>query len=125
MQIVNETRGTLLGRSVRLADTVWARLRGYLFRPPPRAGEGMLLTPCNAIHTWGMRFPLDVIHLDAGGRVLEVSKSLTPWKTSGRVVNGRYVLEVPVGTVEATGTAVGDICSWTRPTTASHRLKEI
>ena len=125
MQILNETRGTVLGRKVILADSPWARLRGFLLRPPPRAGEGILLTPCNAIHMWGMRFPLDVIYLDASGRVLRALQSLPPWATPGRVSNGRYVLEVPVGTIEATGTAAGDICSWTRASTPSLRLKEI
>lgn len=125
MQIKNETRGTVLGRNVELADNAWARLKGFLFRPPPQSGEGILLTPCNAIHMWGVRFPLDVVYLDAGGRVLKVLESLRPWAAPGRVSDGRYVLEVPVGTIEATGTTVGDICSWTRSSTPSLCLQEI
>ena len=125
MQILNETRGTLLGREVQLADSALARLRGFLLRPPPRAGEGILLTPCNAIHMWGMRYPLDVVYLDAAGQVLEILESLPPWAAPARVSGGRYVLEVPVGTIEKTGTSVGDICSWTRAKTPAHRLKEI
>ncbi len=125
MRIFNETRGTVLGRKVVVADSAWSRLKGFLLRPPPRSGEGILLTPCNAIHTWGMRFPLDVVYLDASGQVLKIVQNLPPWTTSGRVSKGRYVLEVPVGTIEATGTDVGDICSWTRTATPSLRLKEI
>ena len=125
MRIVNRTRGTLLGSKVALADTGWTRLRGFLLRPEPRAGEGILLTPCNAIHTWGMRFSLDVIFLDAAGRVLKVIESLPPRTTPGRVPGGRYVLELPTGTIRATGTAVGDACSWTRTSTPSLRLQEM
>jgi uncharacterized membrane protein (UPF0127 family) len=126
MQIMNRTRGTLLGVNVDLADSWWSRLRGFLMRPEPRAGEGILLTPCNAIHTWGMEYELDIIFLDASGRVLKVLEKVPPRTTPARVVGGRYVLEVPAGTIEATGTSVGDNCSWTRtPSHASLRLQEI
>ena len=125
MRIMNRTRGTVLGTRVNLADSWWLRLRGFLFRPEPRVGEGILLTPCNAIHTWGMTFALDVIFLDAGGQVLEVIEGLPPGTTPDRVPGGRYVLEVPVGTIKATGTSVGDHFSWMRATTPSLRLQEI
>lgn len=125
MHIANRTRGTVLGSNVRLADTGLGRLRGLLFRPEPRRGEGLLLTPCNAIHTWGMRFSLDVVFLDAAGRVLRVVEKLAPRTTSGRVPGGRYVLELPVGTIEATGTVVGDACAWTRTSNPSLRIQEI
>jgi uncharacterized membrane protein (UPF0127 family) len=125
MRIVNRTRATVLGSNVRLADTGLSRLRGFLLRSEPRAGEGLLLTPCNAIHTWGLRFPLDVVFLDAAGRVLRVIEWLPPRTVPGRVPGGRYVLELPAGTIEATGTAVGDACSWTRTSNPSLRIQEI
>ncbi len=122
---MNRTRGTVLGTRVSLADSWWLRLRGFLFRPEPRVGEGILLTPCNAVHTWGMTFPLDVIFLDARGKVLEILEELPPGTVPDRVRGGRYVLEVPVGTIKATGTAVGDDFSWKQATTPSLRLQEI
>jgi uncharacterized membrane protein (UPF0127 family) len=125
MRIMNRTRGTVLGTRVSLADGWMARLRGFLFRPEPRAGEGILLTPCNAIHTWGMTFSLDVIFLDASGKVLEVIEELEPGAAPERVPAARYVLEVPVGTIRATGTVVGDRFSWKQATTYSLRLQEI
>lgn len=122
---MNRTRGTLLGTEVRLADSWFGRLRGFLMRPEPRAGEGILLVPCDAIHTWGMTFDLDVIFLNGSGDVLAVEENLPPRKTCGRVHGARYVLEVPAGTIRATGTAVGDTCSWSRVTAPSSlRLQE-
>ena len=112
MRVINRTRRTLVGSRVLVADTWWSRLRGYLGRDEPRRGEGILLIPCNAVHTCGMRFPLDVIFLDGEGRILELAPGMRPWKTTKRISGARSVLEVPAGTVEETGTRVGDLLSW-------------
>lgn len=115
MRITNRTRNTLLGAKVTLASTWLSRLRGYIGRPEPRPGEGMLLVRCNAIHTFWMSFDLDVLFLDEKGRVLEVIESLRPWRRTRRVSGALYVLEVPPGTVEASGTQVGDELTWRDP----------
>ena len=113
VRIVNRTQGTLLASRIELADSWWGRFRGYLGRTRPRSGEGMLLVPCNAVHTYGMSFSLDVIFLDARGEVVKVLPDLKPWRKSDRVTSARYVLEVPKGTIEASGTVVGDRLTWT------------
>jgi uncharacterized membrane protein (UPF0127 family) len=115
VKITNRTRRTLLGSQVRMADSWLGRLRGFLGRPEPTRGEGILLLPCNAIHTFGMTFDLDVLFLDAEGKVLELRRSIPPWRIAGRVSGGRYVLEVPVGTIDASGTQVGDELTWHEP----------
>jgi uncharacterized membrane protein (UPF0127 family) len=112
MKIVNRTQGTLLGSRVLLADTWWQRFRGFLGRGAPGSGEGILLAPCNAIHTFGMTFPLDVVFLDAQGRVLDLRRSLRPWRTARGRSGTRYVLEVPTGTIDQTSTHIGDELSW-------------
>ena len=122
VRIVNRTRGTQLGERVILADTWWGRLRGFLGRSRPVDGEGILLSPCNSIHTWWMDFSLDVVFLGSDGTVLEVREDLAPWSHPIRVSGARHVLEVPPGTVRATGTVVGDTCAWSR--SESPRLQE-
>lgn len=112
MRIVNRTRGTLLGEHVTLADTWWGRFRGFLGRTPPIEGEGILLSPCASIHTWGMTFALDVVFLDSSGGVLAIREDVKPWSRPLRVAGAQHVLELPVGTVRGTGTAVGDACTW-------------
>lgn len=113
MRIVNLTRCTVLGTRVALADSWWSRLRGFLGRGVPQRGEGILLVPCNAIHTFGMTFGLDVIFLGADGGVLHMIPEMGPWRRSPRVPGCRYVLEVPPGTIQQTGTSVGDSFTWT------------
>ena len=98
-----------------MAANWWSRLRGYLGRSEPEPGEGILLVDCNGIHTFGMAFDLDVVFLDGKGRVLELFRSLSPWKKPPRVVGAAYVLEVPVGTIDKSGTEVGDELVWRDP----------
>jgi len=115
MRITNRTRNTLVGGRVTLASTWLGRLRGYIGRPEPGPGEGLLLFQCNAIRTYWISFDLDVIFLDDKRRVLEVIRSLRPWRRTKRNQGARYVLGVPVGTVDASGTQVGDELSWRNP----------
>jgi uncharacterized membrane protein (UPF0127 family) len=115
MKITNRTRRTLLGSRVKMADSWLGRLRGFLGRPEPQRGEGILLLPCNGIHTMGMTFNLDVLFLDGEGKVLDLRRSIPPWRITPRVRGGRYVLEVPVGTIDASGTEIGDELTWHEP----------
>ena len=61
MRIENRTRNTVLGSRVVLAATWWSRLRGFLGSHDPLPGEGILLIPCNGVHTYGMSFSIDVL----------------------------------------------------------------
>jgi uncharacterized membrane protein (UPF0127 family) len=112
MKILNRTQGTIVGSRITLADSWWGRFRGFLGRSEPLPGDGILLAPCDSIHTFGMRFPLDVIFLDADGRVLGLHPVLRPWRIARGKKGVRYVLEVPSGTIDATGTQLGDELSW-------------
>jgi len=124
MRIENRTRKSLVGSRVELASTLWGRLRGFIGRPEPIPGEGMLLWPCNAVHTFGMSFDLDVLFLDDSGRVLEMIQSVPPWKRTSRVPGARYALEGPTGMIESSQTEVGDLLTWwdPAPRTVSDRI---
>jgi uncharacterized protein len=112
IRVLNRTRGTVLGTSVRLADQLAARVRGFLFRPAPAAGEGILLSPCKAVHMFGVGFPLDVIFISEAGEVVATYRDLAPWRRSRLHGSALHALELPAGTIRATGTVVGDALSW-------------
>ena len=115
MRIENRTRNSVVGSRVELANSWWARFRGFLGRPEPIPGEGILLFPCNGVHTWGMSFDVDILFLDEQGKVLELIRSLRPWKWTPRVRGARYVLEVPKGVIDGSATRVGDMLMWWDP----------
>lgn len=112
VRVTNDTRGHSLGDRIAVADRWWRRLRGLLGRRELREGEGLLIDPCPAVHTYGMGFAIDVAMLDARGRVLAAYPALPPGRRTPWSREGRYALELPAGTLARTATAVGDQLSW-------------
>ena len=104
----NRTRGTNLAQDVRLADTPRARLVGLLTETTLEPGEGLWIYPTQAIHTFGLRFPIDVAFLDRSRRVKRVYHRLVPYRWTRFVWGAQSVLELPGGVLACTGTEVGD-----------------
>ena len=107
MVLVNVTRKTILSDRCHFANTVLKRMVGLLNRRKFVNGEGLLLDRCYGVHTFGMRFPIDVLFLDKDLRVIRAVKSLPPYRTSV-VRKAVYVAELPVGALEASHTEEGD-----------------
>jgi uncharacterized protein len=104
----NRTRGTTLASSVDLADTPKSRRVGLLRHESLESGEGLWIYPTQAIHTFGMRFPIDVAFLDRGLKVKRIYHHLAPFRLTTFVWGAQSVLELPVGALQNTGTTVGD-----------------
>ena len=119
----NLTRSTEVAGQLEVADGIWGRFMGLMGRPGLEPGTGLWLTG-NGIHMMFMRFPIDAVFVGApidgaadgpggtgggGRRVLSVHRDLRPWTGLVPLVRGASgVLELPVGSIERTGTAVGD-----------------
>ena len=109
----NARTGALLGSEVRVAARRWDRLRGLLGHAEPPPGEGLLIEPCNGIHTVGMRYPIDALFLDREGRVLRCAPRLAALRCIPWVRGARRVLELPAGTIAGTRTVTGDLVTIT------------
>ena len=81
---------------VQRAAGLWGRARGLLGRPAPAPGEALWITPCRQVHTLGMAYAIDVVHLDADARVLSV-QTLRPWRLGRFVWRAAGVLETRAG----------------------------
>jgi uncharacterized membrane protein (UPF0127 family) len=112
LRVMNTERNRELGTRIGLADSWLMRLRGMLARPAPVAGEGLLLTPCRSVHMYGMRFPLDIAFLDADRAIVAAYRSLAPGSRTHWHRNAVHALELPAGTLEGSGTVVGDVLVW-------------
>ena len=104
----------MLAADLESGDGFWAKFMGLMGRPSLADGAGLWLPDGNGIHMMFMRFPIDAVFLgkpDAAGsrRVVSVRERLPTWRGLDPLVRGAHgVLELPVGVIAATGTAVGD-----------------
>lgn len=109
MRVYNQTRKTWMVESGWTARTFLGRARGLLGYPSLKPGQGLVLIPCQSIHTFLMRFPIDVAFLDCSGRVVHLIPHLAPGRLVLPVPQAHAVVEMPAGTLAFTGTQVGDI----------------
>src|SRR2546423_5736727 len=108
VRIENVTRQQTLADRAEHAESFWSRFRGLLGRTGLEPGEGMVFEPCNSVHMIGMRFAIDVIHLDRSGQVVRIVPSLRPNRLGPLVWRSHVVVELPAGTAHATDTHEGD-----------------
>lgn len=108
LRVRNQTNGKILADRARQATSFLSRLVGLLGRRDLAMGEGLLIAPCGSIHTFFMRFSIDVLFLDSAGRILKACPSLPAWRTRGPYRGCRSVLELPAGVIAASGTQEGD-----------------
>jgi uncharacterized membrane protein (UPF0127 family) len=112
--IVAVNRGSVVCERSLVAETAWARLKGLLGRAQLARGEGLLLRPSASIHTWFMRFPIDVVFLDGDLRVIATVTGLRPWRVA-RQRGARAALELASGECERRGVAAGDALALVDP----------
>lgn len=93
------------------ADNVFERMRGLLGRPRIGPGQAMVLTRCGAIHTCGMRYPIDVLFLDRRWRIIDVKHQIHPWRMTQclRAVN---TVEIAAGEAHRISLQPGDKLTW-------------
>ncbi len=107
LKILNLTRNTVLADRADLADTSRKRRTGLLKHSSLEAGEGLWIAPCEAVHTVGMKFPIDVVFLDRKRRILKIRPSMVQWRLTA-CLRAHSVLELRAGTCEGTETKAGD-----------------
>jgi uncharacterized membrane protein (UPF0127 family) len=105
--IVRNAGGDVVCERCAVADRPHTRLRGLLGRRDLPQEEGLLIRPAPSIHTWFMRFPIDVVFMDADLRVLDVVPALKPWRMAARR-GARVVLELASGEAARRSVLPGD-----------------
>jgi uncharacterized membrane protein (UPF0127 family) len=106
MTVVNRRTGGVVLTELREARGPWQKFRGLMFTRSLGASRGMLFRPARGIHTHFMRFAIDLIYLDATGRVCAIRPAMPPWRMDGR--SAAAVIEANAGVAEAAGLRIGD-----------------
>lgn len=106
--LTNVTRGAVLADKERWAVTPADRARGLLDTAHLAAGEALVISPCNSVHMFGMRYALDVVFVDRAGVVVRAIENLRPMRFTRVYLRAKRVVELPTGVIAASGTRAGD-----------------
>ncbi|MGD9872449.1 MAG: DUF192 domain-containing protein [Thauera sp.] len=99
--------GRPVNLGVEVAGSIRQRLRGWLGRMQAPPERGLWLVPCDAVHTMAMRFPVDLVFIDGGGRIRRIDSAVPPWRF--RVCLGAHsVIELAAGQATRLGLSAGD-----------------
>ncbi|NJP06294.1 MAG: DUF192 domain-containing protein [Chloroflexaceae bacterium] len=115
LTIVNQTRSTTLATACEVAQTFLTRWKGLMGHPGLEPGQGLIIYPEWSIHTFFMRFPIDVLFLSEQDQVLGLREAMPPNRPYAGVWGARYVIELPPGVINTTATSIGDQLSLTPP----------
>jgi uncharacterized membrane protein (UPF0127 family) len=105
--LVIERNGEVVASAVELAGTSETRRRGLLGRDSLDPSAAIIIAPTSAIHTFFMRFVIDVAFVNREGRVLKIAHDLKPWRMAASL-RGFAVVEMSAGCMRRSGVVVGD-----------------
>ena len=108
LQVRNLTRGTVLATRLEVAGSGSTRRKGLLGRDGLAPGEGLWIVPCESVHTFFMRFPIDLVYLDRKNRIRKLRSAVGPWRLSA-CLTAHSILELPAGAIQASRTERGDL----------------
>jgi uncharacterized protein len=95
VRVVNRSRDVVLAERADVAASPWRRMRGLLGRPPLGPGEGLVIVPCQGVHSLGMSYSIDVVHVDRLGIVRRVLREFGPRRIGPLVWRSHAVVELP------------------------------
>lgn len=109
--MIDRTSGEVLASEVELADTFWRRFRGLMLRRRFPRGRALLFKfnkPGRyGVHTFFVRFPIDLMYLDSDFRIVELRAWLKPWRMHKSRAAASYLAELPAGTLRSAKVRVG------------------
>lgn len=112
--VLNLTQNTTLGDAIEIADTSRARNKGLLGRSGLPPGGGLWITPCQSVHTFFMKFPLDLVYIGRDKRVKKVRRNVPAWRVSA-CLTAHSILELPAGAIDQSRTLPGHQLSFSDP----------
>jgi uncharacterized membrane protein (UPF0127 family) len=111
LYLLREESRNLLIEDAMLTGSAWERMRGLLGRPPLRAHEALLLDRCASVHTWGMRYSLDLAFMGPDWKIRKLARDVRPWRMAWCVA-ATITLEMPAGAIDRLKLETGMQLSW-------------
>lgn len=109
MKVYNSTRNVCIGENIEMADNFISRTFGLIPKQLLKSGEGLVIKPCCSIHTFFMRFDIDVVFINKKGKVVAVYSDVKPFRILPIHISSYFVLELCSGEIENKNIQKGDI----------------
>jgi uncharacterized protein len=106
-QHANTEAPIVVATQVAVANNPWSRLKGLMGQPALGEDTGLLLQPCNSIHSFFMRFAFDAVFLDKTNTIVGLVQAMPPWRVSKLYPKAKATLELPAGSIERLKLEVG------------------
>lgn len=106
-RVRNVTRGIVIGDAIGLAQTSQQRTVGLLKHKELRPGEGLWIVPCEGVHTFFMKFAIDLVYIDRRNVVRKIVPNVAPWRLS-LCLPAHSIIELPAGSIAPGSTCKGD-----------------
>ncbi len=113
MRATNVTRNRLVANQVSVADTFLRSVIGLIGRKRLPEGHGLWIPHCGSVHTFWMRFPIDVVFLNNERTVVHLVENMAPFRVSRHLGQARSILELPVKAIQSSRTELGDRLEFT------------
>jgi uncharacterized membrane protein (UPF0127 family) len=123
LRVSNLTRQVELANWVDVADYGAKRRKGLLGRTMLSPGEGLWIVPCEAVHTFGMQFPIDLVYLDRNKKVKKVRHAVPPGRLSV-CLTAHSVLELQAGSIRRAQTSPGDLLAFLQSPSQNRKGRE-
>lgn len=109
MKIYNSTQNRLISDDTKMADDFFSRGIGLLSRKSISENEGLIIKPCCSIHTFFMRFDIDILFVNKKNEIIALYENVKPWKILPIHITSNYVVELPAGKISSQNIYKGDI----------------
>lgn len=107
MEVKNQENGQVLAWDTEEALSFMRRLKGLMFTKNLPFGSALHIRPCKSVHTYFMKYSIDVLYLDSDQRIIGMEENLQPGYIGRRHSNTVSVIELPSGRIRETETEVG------------------
>ncbi len=108
MRIINQSKNKILADRAALAKGLFERVKGLLGKNELKPGEALVIPNCNSVHTFFMRFPIDLIFLDKRNNVVKIIRSMPPFRITKVYFKASLVIELPSGILDESLCRMGD-----------------
>lgn len=108
LQLINKSKKNIIVENLFLADSFWSRMKGLMGKKDLPEDEGLLLVPCNSVHSMFMRFPIDLLFLNRELRVIKIIDRFKPWKATPIIRDCYQVVELKAGVASKKGVTIKD-----------------